>query len=437
METTESKFDQVIPQGKGRRAFHRKVFYLLCLVLAFCIPIHPKIIPPVAALMVLNWLIEGNYIRVFHQLLRDELRFRTLAFGFIYILYLAGMLYSSNTAYGWFDLEVKLSLLLFPLIFATSDTGSFTASGFRYILIAFVAGCFTLSVILILYSFVHYYLNGVPEAFYYRNLSWYFHPSYIAMYFTFGIAILIRSLISDRRLTWRWDILRFALVSWFFFFIILLSSKAGILVTALVIAGGLVFLFLKSRSLIKTLIWLLIAVAAFALSLTLTTVATKRMTTAQETIGKPISGEERSSTMERMGIWKSGLIVLKSHWMFGVGTGDVKDALMETYRKEHYEAAYSQKLNAHNQYLQTFMALGIPGIITLLGMLLVPFIRSFRQEDFIRFSFVVIFALNIAVESMLETQAGVVFYAFFNCVLLWSVPFRKPGGLKTFTFFAK
>ena len=79
--------------------------------------------------------------------------------------------------------------------------------------------------------------------------------------------------------------------------------------------------------------------------------------------------------------------------------------------------ALEHKLNAHSQFLQTGIALGIPGLSALVAMLLVPL--SLRRNRFILFiSLTVIMTLNFLVESMLEVQAGVIFYAYFSSLLL-------------------
>jgi len=77
------------------------------------------------------------------------------------------------------------------------------------------------------------------------------------------------------------------------------------------------------------------------------------------------------------------------------------------------------RLNAHNQYLQTYIALGIPGALLLILMLVLPGWLAVRRIHFIYFSFLAVFAFNILVESMLEVQAGVIYYAFFNSLFFF------------------
>ena len=53
-----------------------------------------------------------------------------------------------------------------------------------------------------------------------------------------------------------------------------------------------------------------------------------------------------------------------------------------------------------------------------------PAMLAWRSNQFLYVVFVIIFSVNILVESMLEVQAGVVFYAFFNAFLFTAIPAR-------------
>jgi O-antigen ligase len=156
--------------------------------------------------------------------------------------------------------------------------------------------------------------------------------------------------------------------------------------------------------------------------------AVQRIGRAGEVVraGRPADPGLVDGTAERMEVWKASLEVIRDHPVLGTGTGDVKDELIGKYSRDGMEGAFSQKLNAHNQYLQTFAALGIGGFLVLAAMILLPFLDAIRKRDLLYLMFLLVFGLNIAVESMLETQAGVVFYAFFNSFLLWNSQNRDP-----------
>jgi O-antigen ligase len=88
------------------------------------------------------------------------------------------------------------------------------------------------------------------------------------------------------------------------------------------------------------------------------------------------------------------------------------------------------RLNAHNQFLQTYIALGILGALLLIFMLVLPGWLAIRRIHFIYFSFLAVFTFNTLVESMLEVQAGVIYYAFFNALLFFgwkTLPDRSEG----------
>ena len=100
---------------------------------------------------------------------------------------------------------------------------------------------------------------------------------------------------------------------------------------------------------------------------------------------------------------------------------------MDHYQTHGMIVAFNEHLNAHNQYLQTFITLGIGGVIGLLVMLLYPLSHAISNRNLLYAGFIFIFILNIFVESMLETQAGNLFFAFFNALLyMYSSQNQEP-----------
>ena len=79
--------------------------------------------------------------------------------------------------------------------------------------------------------------------------------------------------------------------------------------------------------------------------------------------------------------------------------------------------AADKRLNCHNQFFETFLATGFFGFILLASFMLVGIVLALRRKSFIYLIYIVICGCHFMVESMLETQAGVVYFAFFNCLL--------------------
>gem|GEM_PF-3791702 len=234
-----------------RKPIHRKIFHLLLPAVVFFIPVYGRILPPLIFLLFLNWLAEGSYVVTFALLLRDKKRAALFSFSLLYLLYVAGMSWSSNLAYGWFDLEVKLSLLVFPLLFATREPFYLEKAVTRRIFLFFVAGCFASTLILLGHAAIMMAVFHVEKAFYYTQLSWYFHPGYLAMYFTFAIAIAGYGIMEDDSLARRFRVGGVLLVIHLFVVVVLLNSKAGwislfmvVVIFALGISGLALLLFM-------------------------------------------------------------------------------------------------------------------------------------------------------------------------------------------------
>jgi O-antigen ligase len=102
----------------------------------------------------------------------------------------------------------------------------------------------------------------------------------------------------------------------------------------------------------------------------------------------------------------------------------VYDALMKTYEEKHFSAAFESKLNVHNQFLQTTIALGIIGGLLLVSILGYMLVIGFRNNDFILVFLSTVIAVNFLTESMLGREGGLLFFCFWASVLV----FYKPAS---------
>jgi len=282
----------------------------------------------------------------------------------------------------------------------------------------YVAGCVTGSLLLLGHAVVLWQEN-IPGSFYYMKLGWYFHPSYFAMYLDFAMAFIIIELLSafSLRSSSRPSFTFFFLLAWFFVFIFLLSSKMGLLCMVMIAVLASAELVFRQRKVFGGLGLLILTLILMWAGLHVFSGTSARVAASTETIAGMAPPETSKSTSDRVEIWKASFEIIKSNLWFGVGTGDVKDRLIEQYKEKNIEHALEFRLNAHNQFLQTFLTLGLPGILALLLMLILPMVASFRNRYYLYFVFILLFSVNIVSESMLEEQAGVVWYAFFNAIL--------------------
>jgi len=126
------------------------------------------------------------------------------------------------------------------------------------------------------------------------------------------------------------------------------------------------------------------------------------------------------SLTQRFEYWKTAGEIIKNNLIFGVGTGDIANAFDEQYVTSNSLLKKEWRLRSHNQYLSITVAFGLIGLIWFLFSLFYPPIKMGMMSDFIYISFFCIALLSFFTEDTLETQAGVNFYAFINCFLLFA-----------------
>ncbi|MCX6243662.1 MAG: O-antigen ligase family protein [Bacteroidetes bacterium] len=406
-----------------RKKIHGQIFLWCCLAFALFLPIYGKLVPVFILLLVLNWLIEGRFMKI-PLIFREKPRLHVFSFAAFYLIYIVGMFYSANTGFGFFDLEVKLALFVFPLVFATLEKEDVNPKMFSAIFFAFIAGCFISSLILFFIAIKDYVRDGDPVVFYYTHFSRFIHTSYLSMYFNLAIAFIGYTLI-------RKDLefspgKRIFLLFLFFLFsleVFLLSSKAGIFSLVIVIILVVVYFMMVHRKIGQGFLILLLAGMVFYACFRFLPVTSGRFQSTEKVLSQKegTDNDKMEGNNERMVVWKAAVKVILKNPVLGVGTGDVKDELMAEYQRENKQVALSMHLNSHDQYLQTWIATGLAGFLILVLMLVLPAWQALRKRDFLYFTFLIVFAFNMLVESMLEVQAGVVYYAFFNALLFYQM----------------
>ena len=105
--------------------------------------------------------------------------------------------------------------------------------------------------------------------------------------------------------------------------------------------------------------------------------------------------------------------------MFGVGTGDVKEAFQSKFEEEG-SVLKDSGLRSHNQYLSITVTLGIIGLLVFLFSLIYPAI-VLKMWSFSPFFYLfVIVTMSMLWEDTIESQVGVTVYAFFASIYLFT-----------------
>lgn len=132
------------------------------------------------------------------------------------------------------------------------------------------------------------------------------------------------------------------------------------------------------------------------------------------------------SVSQRLEFWRAGWWIVQENFLLGVGTGDIDNAFKEMYRKMDSQLPPEQWWRTHNQYLTVWATLGIFALIWFLFALIYPARRLNMFGDYFYFVFFCIVILSMITGDTLDTQAGVTFYAFFTCLLLFGRKEKDP-----------
>jgi len=126
-----------------------------------------------------------------------------------------------------------------------------------------------------------------------------------------------------------------------------------------------------------------------------------------------------STIMQRLEFWKASLGIIKDHWLWGVGTGDMNIAFRAQYDRMHTRLAPDQRWRSHNQYLSIFIGFGIFGFLWFLVSIFWPPVILHRYGDYFFLVFLVISLSSMLTGDTIETQTGVSFFAFFYSLFLF------------------
>lgn len=415
-------------------SFLLKLELLFTLVLLFVFPFGIDFLPYLIWMIGLAWLFKGGY-KTIKLTLNDKGNSIILVFILtFYILHLIGFIYTDNIHEGLLDLQVKLSLILFPIFLFRGD--NLYHKNFNTLLSAFVAGTIISAVtcyLVALYHTIQIENNSItfnlhpPEEyqltwFAYKYFSLFHHPSYFATYLILSLSVFIYRIVDKSHSGRQWKYFNIAGIIFISVTLFIISSRTGILTWGII----LIYFFVKEISRRKRIImnWLylfsLIILTGIILSLTLWE---KRFQSIQSELSSrynPEEGIEIGSAGLRLILWDEALTLIKSNWIFGIGPGDVKDELHKRAIKENFEQVAEKNLNIHNQYLETFLGLGLPGILLLIALFLIPLIYKPGMNHYIFPYFLLIISINFIFESMLDRLGGVAFFSFFYSLFVFT-----------------
>lgn len=384
-------------------------FYAIC----FLLPFQPKFLATVEIAAVLLFLLAYPPTDVVKRLFAS--RKLLLPFLLFFACIALSYLYSDDKTEAGRQIEVKLPFLIIPLLILGSGLRQ---GGSKTGLFFFTAGCACACLVLLGWAVAAYYRYGDGAVFVYTGFSRFMHVSYFSMYLLVAFGWLFMLAMEGVLYAPR---LHYAVMVLFALCLVLISAKITLIafvLSSFLFAG---YYIRKSKKWAAALA--LMALIGFApvllyfLSPNLKVRVDFFVSELRRHDTDTAPADMGSATI-RMVIWKDALPQIKQHLPWGLGAGDVQGMLQQNYRRRGMEAAIEKRLNMHNEYLQLLAAAGIFGLLPFLWLLGMPLWHCNPPHRFIGllFSFT-LFTVSLT-ESILERQAGTIFFCLVALLLI-------------------
>lgn len=378
------------------------------MLIVFLLPIYQNILSPVIGIWILTSL-----LRMINKP-KFNLNLALISLIFFYVILVFGLLWTDNLKAGAFDLEVKMSIFIFPFLFLFIN---YTKRHVKFIFYSFILGILISAILLIFKSTQNYLITHLIDSYFYINLSNQIHPSYLSYYVLTALLIILIDMKYKVFSLFSSDVLSICISLFLIIFNLMLLSKIGVACSLVIIFIFLIDWMVKKKKYIPTTIIISIIFSILYISYQKSSYVNTRTNELVNTLTQNKKNNPNSSTGIRLKIWKEGLNLIKDKPIFGYGTGDVKDVLMQQYKVKQIDRAYNLNLNAHNQFIQISIAVGLVGLLIFLSAFYWGIKLSIAQNNYFLLAFIILSIIFMLPESMLENQAGTIAFSLFFSLL--------------------
>jgi O-antigen ligase len=335
----------------------------------------------------------------------------------VWLLGLAGMLYSNDRAAAW-DLAGRQSaLVIWPVLLTLTNLPLQT---YTLRLLRWFAGV-CVATILYLYADALYVIlyfdmplrNLLSQAFMNHQFSLpiELHATYMSLYAALSFVVALHGFFTATHKASKalYAIALIILAAG----LLQLSSRAVCI--ALLVIVNTVFPWMALRGKLR---WrflaasLLVTVAALVFINNTAAFKTRYITGLKQDMlqSADVDVEANEPRIER---WKLGWQLAMQRPLLGHGSGSELRLLKEQYFAHKLYSSYLNEFNAHSQYLSFLIKTGITGLLVYLYVLGYGLWAAFRQRHVFFAAFLLLVALVSVGENLLDVNKGIFFFAFF------------------------
>lgn len=346
-----------------------------------------------------------------------------LLFPLYFILMVLSLIYTDNISAGVDLIQRSLSLLFFPIIFLfVKEDASTVKKLFDFLLLGLMVSFF----INLFYSFcdispilkanfesfkaspegVSILLGALNNAWNYFirvEFSGLVNSNYVSLYILLVLSYYLKNKLQSK--------LQVFIVVVLFLYLFLLASIAAYLILGIMCLLLIFNISEKSKKYTISILFVLGLIVFLQNPRVFVFYKNVSENTIQNT-------KIDNTTVEksRLLTWDASIKLIQEAPFLGYGIGDTNDVLMKKYEELNYVSNYTNKYNAHNQFLQTFLQTGVIGFLILISIFILLALRMRRSRN--EFSVFLILFVSLFFESMLVRFNGIVFFSIVIPLLL-------------------
>jgi O-antigen ligase len=332
------------------------------------------------------------------------------------------LIYSENLTSGLKGIEKIIYLCLLPLSLSVFLAKDFERTA-RKIGLGFVGGN-----LLIGGLFFYDYLKNAANL---ENLNddaiqsmTPIHSTYLSLFFACSIILLEKSIGFNSKKGFT----AILLTVFFSSAIILSASKLGV-VFLIITLGYVTIKIIQKSSKFVGIVFAISIVSILAIIAFKSNLIVDRFQSIMtfNFSRDPVNGYNTFSG--RLFFWDCSVENIKKNWIQGVGIGDVQNELDKCYSQKEpltITPDFLGSYNSHNQFLQTFLGIGIFGLVVLFGLFFYAGRSAIIKAGTNFFLILLLFLIFFIFESVLERDKGVISFCLIICLCYYLPQIDQP-----------
>ena len=372
-----------------------------------------------------NGFLVLSIIAVLYKIDKERIRFNFKFFltstAVLFFAYLMGVFYTENPDRGINFLGRIATFLIIPLVLGFNsklDYAKVQRTMFYGLTIGLVLAC----LYLLVNVFIGFMSAGdfsLRSLFSYRYTTQKFvlplkesHPTY------FGLYILVCSIMWEFHNYRKLNKFKAVIYSIFLISLIFLNSRI-IFIVAIIYALFFIFYKLKTRKQKAIVLLSGLILVSSVVYLIKDTYFVKKWERGvvwdlSDNVGNSNTTKKFVSD-SRMARWKVAVSKYLEKPFFGYGTGMETTVLNKAYLENDMDFSHKKKYNAHNQYLNFLLELGMLGLVIFIYFISINVFRSVKTKNHYQFLFLLFIMCISCTENILVRNMGITFFAlFFN-----------------------